>query len=295
MIEPTKENECLIDDRIKTAVARLKAAIEIHRPIAVFGLFSGGHDSLSATYVATQVPDITAVVHINTGIGVQATRQFVYDTCAARGWKLIELKAAENTNAKGEPDPQVYRQIILKYGFPGPAGHGMMYARLKERALRRLARMYGADVRKGRRIILVSGCRSQESDRRMGTVEEVQVMGRSIWVAPIHDWSKLNTTQLIEHADLRRNVVVDLVHKSGECLCGAFGKPGELEEYALWPETRPVYDEIKALEAEAKAAGVHCVWGTRPPRACRSKATPGPLCWSCTKAEANANAMPAPV
>jgi len=29
--------------------------------------------------------------------------------------------------------------------------------------------------------------------------------------------------------NLKRNEVVDLIHKSGECLCGAFAKPGELK------------------------------------------------------------------
>ncbi len=266
---------------IQAAVDRLVAAIETYKPVAVFGLFSGGHDSLSATYVASQVPQLTAACHINTGIGVRRMREFVRETCKTRNWPLIELKASQNTNAKGWPDPQIYREIVLKYGFPGPAGHGMMYARLKERALRRLARKYGADVRKNRRIILVSGCRSQESTRRMGTVDEVQVDGRAVWVAPIHDWTKLDTTKLIEYAGLERNPVVDCIHKSGECLCGAFGKPGELDELAIWPDTQEVYHEIKALESEAKAVGVHCVWGTRPPRACRSKAKPGMLCWGC--------------
>jgi 3'-phosphoadenosine 5'-phosphosulfate sulfotransferase (PAPS reductase)/FAD synthetase len=274
----------IIANKLSRARERIHWAIDEFSPIAVFGLFSGGHDSLSATFCAS--PFFNFAVHINTGIGVQRTRQFVQDTCKIRGWPLLELKASDNVNATGQPDPQRYRDFVLKYGFPGPHGHGMMYARLKERALNRLARMFGATTRGAskRRIMLISGCRSQESTRRMGTVDEVQIRGRFIWAAPIHDWSKLDTTLLIEHAGLERNPVVDLIHKSGECLCGAFAKPGELEELALWPETKPAYDQIKSLEAEAAVAGVHCKWGTRPLRERKSSHTQLELlCWSCAK------------
>lgn len=279
-----------IQDKIHFATMRLAEAIHEHNPIAVFGLFSGGHDSLSATWIAaTRLKLFTSVVHINTGIGIAATRHFVIDTCVEQGWKLLELQAEENRNAKGERDPQRYRDFVLKYGFPGPHGHGMMYARLKERALKRLGRMYGANCRgkTKQRILLVSGCRQAESDRRMGNTELLQVRGREIWVNPILDWSKSDTSELIEYAGLKRNPVVDLIHKSGECLCGAFAKPGELEELKLWPQTREAYDRIKALEAEAKAAGVHCVWGTRPPKKQQERQYKqlelGPLCWSCSK------------
>jgi hypothetical protein len=51
---------------------------------------------------------------------------------------------------------------------------------------------------------------------------------------------------------------------SGECLCGAFAKPGELEMIRFFfPDTAAEIDE---LERKAKAAKKHCVWGTRPPR-----------------------------
>lgn len=276
----------MIANKLNQAIERVNWAIELHRPVAVFGLFSGGHDSLSAMYAARESGAMSSIVHINTGIGVPATREFVRETSAHLGNELIELKAAEHVNAKGEPDPQIYADFVLKYGFPGPHGHGMMYARLKERALHRLARMFGASCRKSekRRIMLVAGCRSQESTRRMGNVEPVQIDGRFIWVNPIHDWLKIHTSQLIEHANLQRNIVVDLIHKSGECLCGAFAKPGELEELNLWPQTRAAYEQIIALQKEAEAVGVPAKWGQRPPRKCSNAQANLPLCWSCDKA-----------
>lgn len=269
--------------QIDIAVARINLAIERHKPIAVFGLFSGGHDSFSASYVASLASRFDGIVHINTGIGIAATRQYVQETCEARGWKLLEYKATENTNAAGKPDPQCYEAIVLKHGFPGPAGHRAMYIRLKERALVRLARDFGAGCRKQekKRIMLISGARQQESARRMGTTKEVMIDGRRIWVSPIIDWSKLDTSELLAHVNQPRNIVVDLIHKSGECLCGAFAKPGELEELAMWPQTLPEYNRIKALEAQVTP--IHgWRWGHRPIR--RNKfqmELPGMLCWSC--------------
>jgi len=287
-----------LKEQLQLATNRILAAVDEQQPVAVFGLFSGGHDSLSAMYAARETDLMTAAVHINTGIGVPATREFVRDTANDLKVTLIELKAVENTNRKGELDPQCYRDLVLEYGFPGPAGHGMMYQRLKERALNRLARMFEASTRKrrlnpkvkgvfapSRRIMLVAGCRSQESVRRMGNTKEVDVQGRFVWVNAIHDWTKVHTSSLIEHARLSRNLVVDLIHKSGECLCGAFAKEGEKEELNQWDLTRPAYNHIIKLEAEARAAGVYAEWGKRPPKKCASTNKPvGPLCWSCDKA-----------
>ena len=72
------------------ALSTLSEAVDRFKPKSVFGLFSGGHDSLTATYIASLHPSFTAAVHINTGIGIEATRDFVRNTCANRNWKLLE-------------------------------------------------------------------------------------------------------------------------------------------------------------------------------------------------------------
>lgn len=278
------EERHLITKAIQTSLDRLNRAIKELDPVAVIGLFSGGHDSFSATYIASLHDKFTAAVHINTGIGVPATRQYVRDTCANRGWKLLEFAAADNANAKGEYDPQSYEKLCVKYGFPGAYGHGMMYARLKQRALQRLARLFKANCRGKikQRILLVSGCRSQESKRRMGNTEEVQIDGQRIWVAPIHDWTRLDTSHCLELAGQERNLVVDLIHKSGECLCGAFAKAGELDELNQFDLTRPAYDEIKRIEAIVKP--IHgWGWGEKPlkKQACSIRPEDQHLCTQC--------------
>lgn len=70
-------------------------------------------------------------------------------------------------------------------------------------------------------------------------------------------------------------------HMSGECLCGSFAKPGELDEIGEWfPD---VAATIRALETEVRAAGFPeplCRWGHGEGRA----SAKGRLCSSCSVA-----------
>src|SRR4249920_2790823 len=98
--------------------AGTSAAILEHRPSHVFALFSGGHDSLCSTHLASQWPEFTAAVHVNTGIGIQETRTFVRDTCREHGWPLLEY----------HPDAKTYEDLVREKGMPrGPKSHNTMY------------------------------------------------------------------------------------------------------------------------------------------------------------------------
>lgn len=253
--------------RVATAREIMDAAIDEHSPSHVFGMFSGGHDSLCACHVASLHPRFDGCVHINTGIGIEQTREFVRATCQDHGWPLKEYHP-----------PVSYREIVLKHGFPGPASHWVMYARLKERCIRQLIREH--KTRHRDRILLVTGVRRAESTRRMGYVQPVNRIGAQVWVAPIIDWSNDDKTAHIAEHKLPENPVVKLLCMSGECLCGAFARPGEIKELELWfPE---VAERIHALEREANAARVPAVWGTAPAVNWESLGQPDlPLCWSC--------------
>lgn len=259
---------------VTESLALLSGAIETYKPVAVYGLFSGGHDSLTATHVAARHPGFTAAAHINTGIGIEDTRLFVRQTCIEQYWKLKEYRA--------EDCGQIYREIVLRFGFPGPYSHQMMYSRLKERALRCLIRETKTGYKD--KVLLVTGVRSQESQRRMGHVEQIQVDGAKVWVAIIHNWSKRDCNDYIDENNLPRNPVVDLMHMSGECLCGAFAHKGELAEIKLWyPETAA---RIEQLQEEVKAAGHSWEWEEKPPHT-RKKAIDKrqmPLCYGCIHA-----------
>src|SRR5262249_54435936 len=158
-----------LKDKKRISLETISEACDRYQCQKVFCLFSGGDDSTAALRVAVEHPKFCAAVHCNTGIGVEATRIHVRDVCQEMRIPLLEFKAAENVNAKGEADPQIYEQMVMEYGFPGPTkfGHGKMYVRLKDRGLRRLLREHTC----GREnVVFASGCRSDESTRRMGTV-----------------------------------------------------------------------------------------------------------------------------
>lgn len=246
--------ESLRADAEVKARSVLDSAIASWEPSHVFALFSGGHDSLTATAVTAGHPRFTAAVHIDTGIGIEETREFVRETCRVQGWPLLEYQP-----------PVSYDKIVLEHGFPGPGAHPITYVRLKERCVDALVR----DHKRSRRtkVVLVTGARSQESRRRMGHVEPIQIEHESVkvWVAPIHDWTKAECHALIDARGLPRNPVVDAIHMSGECLCGSYANA--VAERPLLGALYPAVEHrIRDLELRAEAAGIAaCEWGKRPP------------------------------
>lgn len=248
-------------------------------------LFSGGHDSLCATYLASQHPLFDGrVYHIDTGIGAKATRAFVNDVCAEYGWTLVVLKSKAT-----------YERFVTRLGFPGPGTHQWVYNWLKDRCVSQLTTGSGS-------VALITGCREQESTRRMGTAAAIKIgephrktgkvlKKRRIWTAPCVDWSSSEQRAFMLAEDLPRNPIKDSpLQMSGECFCGAFASPDELSRIRHYAPD--VAEEIDRLTALAMAAGTHAVWGTRPDR--RKGlivAQTGPLCASCDVRAASAGLL----
>jgi len=64
-------------------------------PVSVFVGFSGGDDSLASTHFCmNHLGDRARVLHINTRIGIERTREFVRETCRRQAWPLWERFAA---------------------------------------------------------------------------------------------------------------------------------------------------------------------------------------------------------
>ncbi len=227
-------------------------AITRYKPVAVFAMFSGGHDSLIASHIAAQHPRFSGVVHINTGTGIEETRQFVMGTCEQFGWPVKEYHP-----------PVPYEQIVKRWGFPGPGTHSLIYARLKERCIRQLVRE--AKTKASDKVLLITGVRRQESTRRMGYTDPIQKDGARIWVAPILQFTNADKDAYIIEHNLPRNIVVERLCLSGECLCGAFAKPGELEKIRhYYPAAAKRIDRWSEM---AFKCGVHSTWGTNEPKA----------------------------
>ncbi len=189
---------------------RVRSAIKDVGPVWVSAGLSGGHDSVTATYVASLAAGFCSAFHIDTGVGLKATEDYVAAICQNQRWTLEVFKAMENTQGNGKPDPMDYFALIEKHGFPGPGQHRTMYIKLKERAIRRWVR---AHKKKHSRqvLLLVSGARRQESARRSSVNASDVTDGRwddslpVYWCNPLWDFSKLDCTRIMEHAKLPRS------------------------------------------------------------------------------------------
>ncbi len=245
---------------------------------SLFALFSGGHDSLAAAKVASRAPLFRGCVHINTGIGIEETSDFVRQTCEREGWPLTELHA---------PEGEYERLVLTRGGFPyGEQSHHSMFYYLKQKHLRRWMKDQPGQVG------LSTGIRKDESVRRMGAGISVPERreGRKTWLSPILDWSAVRVSRFIDSEGLQRNPVVDLLHRSGECLCGALAQESEIHEIAAWfPKTAA---RIQELERECERRGiVACVWAGKSARNLHvdqlpmfAKSEYAPLCSSCEAA-----------
>lgn len=84
-----------IDDQLKEAFDTLDQAHSQYRPVAVVGMYSGGNDSLAIVRVLEIWSVMRGVpfhvAHINTGIGIDETRQHVRATAVARDWRFHEF------------------------------------------------------------------------------------------------------------------------------------------------------------------------------------------------------------
>jgi 3'-phosphoadenosine 5'-phosphosulfate sulfotransferase (PAPS reductase)/FAD synthetase len=251
-------------DPVEDARRILEGAIAEFQPSHVFAMLSGGHDSLCAAHLASRCSQFSGAVHIHTGIGILETRRHAYEAALRHMWAFRLYRPMKGNR---------YHELVVAHGFPGPFHHRKMYNRLKERSIRRLIN----DHRVGKeRILLVTGVRRAESKRRMGSLSETDREGRRVWETE-HKWAYMKANGIAE------NPVTQLLCMSGECLCGAFASPGELNEIRMWYPKAAA--EIDRLAEKCREAGVHAKWGERPP----AKADPaqldigptGGLCWSC--------------
>jgi 3'-phosphoadenosine 5'-phosphosulfate sulfotransferase (PAPS reductase)/FAD synthetase len=191
-----------------------------------------------------------------------------------RGGDTYEDLVLGNVKTKGTGED------VWPGGFPGPGAHGTMYQRLKERALDKARHELGVANSRTKATVWIAGRRRQESARR-SDIPLHESDGSVIWTSPIAMWTKLDLGTYRKMFDVPCNEVAELLHMSGECLCGAYAHPGELNEIGDWfPDVRA---EIEALEAKVRAAGIpepFCNWGHG--QAGTGKASrPGRLCESC--------------
>lgn len=214
------------------------------RDVTHVGLVSGGQDSTTAAAVSNEIIDLDILAYLDTGTGVNENEEYVRELGRHLGVQPWTLSTHES-----------YEETVKEHGFPGPAQHGTMYIKLKERQIQKLAAVTGGE------LVLWTGVRSQESDRRMANVTGVQEGRRWTWVAPIHDWDKQQCTEYIEENDLPVNDLWSTLGRSGDCFCGCFGSPEEtLDLEAAGCDKRA--DWLRNLESEVSEEidGKEALW-----------------------------------
>ena len=136
-----------------------------------------------------------------------------------------------------------------------------MYNQLKAESVAAMRRDFVVNSRRDR-VIFLTGIRRDESKRRKNR-PIVEVKGSEIWVNPFINWTKLDLSNYRNMFDVPRNEVSDLLHMSGECLCGAFAKSDELDEVRLWfPDVAAQIDDLeRKVSADDTIDDKYCVWG----------------------------------
>jgi 3'-phosphoadenosine 5'-phosphosulfate sulfotransferase (PAPS reductase)/FAD synthetase len=199
-----------------------------------------------------------------------------------RGALTVERMIAE--------DKRAGRTASRRYGhpprgFPGPGQHGRAYSRLKERRIEEVLREAKAGHPRTSTVLFLSGVRRAES-RRRSKREPFSGRRSAKFCSPLIDWTAAEMAEYRSRFDLPQSDVAALLHRSGECNCGAFAQAEE--ERAMMRAFWPLWwaETIEALEAEAEALGIRwCRWGgfdldgNRATGSSKPKA--GSLCASC--------------
>lgn len=272
-----------LSEKVQEAKNIYNRALEEHDPRVEYAMFSGGNDSIVSTWFMMEECNADAVLHLDTGIGIPETQEYIEDVCDRLGWDLEIYAARDYVRGDGEPDPQKYEELVKEQGFPGPPHHYKMYQRLKERPMLKAVRE--AKEEWGDRILLGTGRYKAESKRRVQLEDEpIDRTGARLWVNPMFYWKPSHFDEYREDRDLPTNPVSDKICMSGECLCGAYARKGELSEIAaFYPETA---QRILELQEEVYEAGFDWGWEEGPVDAEDREEPPGndeahQLCSNC--------------
>lgn len=204
--------------------------------------YSGGGDSIVVTHFANDnFPDM-CTFNADTCVGLKPVRDHIDNVIKANPkWTPRILKAHAEGPPKRTPtndsllanwrDGETsYEEIVLNHGFAGPAMHGRMYQRLKERPLHRLRQEM---CKRGQRIIVMSGVRHDESAIRAGYKRAWQDVPKTgmTWVNPFYFRSAADFAMYRDEFSLLTSPVKRIVGISGECCCGTFGSRDERNLY----------------------------------------------------------------
>lgn len=234
-----------------------------------WALLSGGKDSTLAAFEMDRKERLKGVIYIDTGIGLDETRQYVEELSDELDWKLKVFKGYVS-----------YDDYVLKHGFPTPSGHSQIMHILKLDAVRRF--IFWSKKELGETPLLFSGVRSQESERRSRWARRIQFYEGAMWDCPIFHYDTSRVWELHYEYKIPINSSYGIIGKSGDCLCGAFGNLAEkrlIEKYYPY-----LADHIDYLERNTKSEK-YKIWGNTDTPICGLKVRNNSeryLCNDCT-------------
>ena len=239
----------------KTPEGIINEVETIYKRRNFYALTSGGKDSITLTNWLAELGKLKKVVHIDTGIGLKMTTDFVRDYCKEKGWPLQIIRPRMS---------KIYASFVLQYGFPGPGAHRFIMAHLKMLVMREFAVTVDS-----KEHCLVSGVRKFESARRMSNFPEpLNLNGKAWFVAPFFYRKDSEIYEDYIKKGLRKSPAYDHgLGTSGECMCGSYATFDEkmlikkldphLSEYIEWLE-----DGVRRFGT--KEAKKRPTWGGNP-------------------------------
>jgi len=256
------DNEMMTRENLKRSQEIIDRAIADYQPYAIVIMFSGGHDSLAAYHVARalNVP-VTHFMHGVTGTGIRQTTAYARRMGEQSGLTYLEANAGD-----------AYEQYVLRKGFfgIGNLAHEYAYHILKHKHFRAMISQKIRHRKHGRNVLLINGARKQESPKRKQTIAvPIRAAGPNIWVNIINDWSAVERNDFL--SEYERNPVCDILHRSGECLCGCTQWPYQetRREVSDWfPEWGRWLDD---LEKRVRQCGFEWNWGEDIPQHLKDK------------------------
>jgi 3'-phosphoadenosine 5'-phosphosulfate sulfotransferase (PAPS reductase)/FAD synthetase len=283
IVLPGLETSTSLDDKLEASREIIGRAIATYSPYAIVLMFSGGDDSLTAYHVSKflGVP-VTHLMHGITNTGIAETTDFARQVGDQSGLSYIEANAGN-----------AYADYVLRKGFfgVGDGAHEIAYHILKHKRFRTALSQNIRHKKPGRNILLINGARKQESGNRkrsmLNPIKEDSSNPCNIWVNLINDWTKLDCLNFLDGQ--KRNPVTEILHRSGECLCGTMQSLETRREVSYW---FPYWGRfVDGLEKAACDRGFCWKWGEDLPASVKAqksqekqiKAGQGwlPMCQNC--------------
>lgn len=199
-------------------------------PYAVIVGFTSGGDSNIALKLATMFFNVDAAFTCDTTIGAIETLKNCENVVKEYGLKYICQAPRYNGIDNNQ---NTYFEVVKQHGFPGKTNtaHSWMYRWLKDHTIGNIISQFRKRKR-NRKIVIVSGARRHESVRRMGTSEDITIMGNNIWVNICNEWTDTDCQHFAHeyNLDRLRSPISKLIGISGECFCGCYSQKNELYE-----------------------------------------------------------------